>query len=109
MSWTVLMIAILHILPVVMVFATWKMELSNAIERIVRVQVIATVAYFLIGPIAGILDWPNNQLSDFSLNNVLGWWQSDGLYLMITTSAMITAAAVFVRRQNSKRRNGPEG
>lgn len=108
MSWTILIIVILHVLPLIMVFVTWKTELSNAIERIVRVQVIATVAYFLIGPIAGILDWPNVDLTDFTLTNILGWWQSDGPYLMITSSAMITAAAVFIRRRCAKRGKGPE-
>ena len=108
MSWTVLILVILHVLPVVMVFVTWNMDASNAIERIVRVQVIATAAYFLIGPIAGILDWPNNQLSDFTFSNILGWWGNDGPYLMITTAALVTATVIFIRRQYSKSRKGPE-
>ena len=108
MSWTVLILVILHVLPVVMVFVTWNMDASNAIERIVRVQVIATVAYFFLYPVAGMLDWPDVQPSDFTLSNILGWWQNDGLYLMIVSTALVTATVIFIHRQYSKSRKGPE-
>ena len=40
-SW--LVTAILHLLPMIMVIVTWRLEWPVALEKTVRVQVIATI------------------------------------------------------------------
>lgn len=101
-SW--LVTAILHLLPMIMVIVTWRLEWPVALEKTVRVQVIATIVYFVIYPVVGMLGWPEFQLSDINLGNLSSYWHDDGIWnaFKVISAVAVTAIVLFVRRRIKK-------
>lgn len=93
---------VLHLLPILSVLLTWNKPWPAALERIIRVQVIASVLYVPACSLCMGLDWPGFSLSQFGLADLFAPLEGEGLLLyggFLVTASAVTALAAFLRRK----------
>lgn len=92
---------LLHLLPLLMVLVTWQEAWSAAFEKIVRAQVLATLAYFLLYPAVSIFGWPGFQLADLRIGTLVDYWSGDGVLgtLPVISAAIVTMLLLFLRHR----------
>ena len=96
---------VLHLLPTLSVLLTWNKPWPAALERIIRVQVIASVLYVPACPLCMGLDWPGFSLSQFGLADLFAPLEGEGLLLyggFLVTASAVTALAAFLRRRRTE-------
>lgn len=93
---------VLHLLPILSVLLTWNKPWTTALERMVRVQVIASVLYVPACSLCMRLDCPGFSLSQLSLADLFAPLEGEGLLLyggFLVSAAVVTALAAFLRRR----------
>lgn len=92
----------IHLVPVVAAVLTWKKPWKFAFERIVRVQVIASVLYFPAFVLAGKLALG----TPFQFMDIFDWFYAEGLWytLPLVSAAAVTALVALIRRRATRGR-----
>lgn len=100
-----IIIVALHLVPVVSAALTWKKPWGFALERIVRVQVIATLAFFVLFPLAFHVNL-GYPLSSFQFMDIFYWFSYEGVFntFPIVSAAAVTVLAAFIRRRATRGR-----
>lgn len=98
-SW--MLLVLLHLLPIVVVAATWKQPWSEVFEKTVRIQVVATLVYLMLAPVVCMMEWPGFSLSFITLANIVSFWEGEGLWnvLSVVSATAVTGAALCLRRK----------
>ena len=102
MRYTWIPTIVLHLLPILTVLLTWSKPWTTALERMVRVQVIASVLYVPACSLCMRLDCPGFSLSQLSLADLFAPLEGEGLLLyggFLVTAAVVTALSAFLRRK----------
>lgn len=102
MRYTWIPTIVLHLLPILTVLLTWSKPWTTALERMVRVQVIASVLYVPACSLCMRLDCPGFSLSQLSLADLFAPLEGEGLLLyggFLVSAAVVTALAAFLRRR----------
>ena len=60
----------LHLLPILMIWRTWKSDWNAALEKIVRVQIIGSLVYIVVYPLVDVLTWPDFHMGYISIDTV---------------------------------------
>ncbi len=104
MRYDLLATLLLHAVPLLLLLITWSNPAQVAEEKLVRFQIVASLVYFFVYPITIMLSWPDFQLSNNLLINILGQWHGDGLWgsFPIFSAAIVAALMIFIRRRVKK-------
>lgn len=89
---------VLNVVPIAVVAATWQQPWADAVEKTVRIQVIVTLVYLVLAPVAGMMVWPDAQIS---LAGIVSHWEGEGLWNVIpaVSAAVVTGGALCLRRK----------
>lgn len=92
---------ILHLLPILMIWMTWRNPWTIALEKVVRVQVIGSLIYIVVYPIVEVLTWPDFHMGYISIANAVSTWDGEGIWNFgkIMTAAILTAICAGIRRK----------
>lgn len=101
MSYAWIVTLMLHLLPILMIWRTWESDWNAALEKVVRVQIIGSLLYIVVYPIAEVLTWPDFHMGYLSLGNIVSTWDGEGIwnFYKILTAAVVTAVCAAVRRK----------
>lgn len=91
----------LHLLPILMVWVTWKSPWNIALEKIVRVQIMGSLIYLLVYPIVKVVSGPDFQLAHFDIGSIVLIWHDDGSWSLykILSAEVLTAVCAAIRRK----------
>lgn len=101
MSYAWIVTLMLHLLPILMIWRTWKSDWNVALEKIVRVQIIGSLVYIVVYPIVDVLTWPDFHMGYISIDTVVSMWYGEGIwnFYKILTAAVVTAVCAAIRRK----------
>lgn len=103
MLYVSILILALHLLPLVMLRATWALSQETAGSRIVLAQVIGSLVFLLLFPLADQLRW-GAQVSDLFLD--LGFFYGCSLswvnILFLITAGAVALGAIHFRARRKQ-------
>lgn len=91
----------LHLLPILMIWMTWKSDWTFALEKVVKVQIIGSLVYLIAYPIVDILTWPDFNMGYINIETVVSMWYGEGVwnFCKILSAAVVTAICAGIRRK----------
>ena len=91
----------LHLLPILMIWRTWKSDWTFALEKVVKVQIIGSLVYLIAYPIVDILTWPDFNMGYINIETVVSMWYGEGVwnFCKILSAAVLTAICAGIRRK----------
>ena len=101
MNYVWIVTLILHLLPILMIWVTWRSRWTVALEKVVRVQIIGSLIYLVIYPIVEVFSWPDFQARYVNIGMIVSMWHDDGIwnFYKILSAAVLTTICAAIRRK----------